>query len=80
MILVKSDPDFEERAEIETVGDAPDHELQRFVFHHFIRENKMSARQLQFAPDRDWNDAGSIRPVLLEMLAVLAQQRTEELN
>jgi hypothetical protein len=80
VILVKSDPDLEERAEIETVGDEPEHELRRFVFHHFIRENKMPARHLQFAPDSDWTDARRIRPVMFKMLAVLSERRIEESN
>jgi hypothetical protein len=80
VILVKTEPDLEERAEIETVGDDPEHELRRFVFHHFIRETRMPARHLQFASDSDWNDAKRIRRVMSEMLATLEMQRKNKPN
>lgn len=78
VITVKSDAGVEERAEIEIVGDAPEEELKEYIFHHFIHEPKMHVRDLHFATSQEWIDPKVVRPVVSEMLDVLAERRKRE--
>lgn len=75
LILVKSGDELEERAEIETVGDEPELELNSFVFHHFIHTSKMPARRLSFVASPEWLDPRLTRPVVSDMLRALALRR-----
>jgi hypothetical protein len=75
VILVKSDPALDERAEVETVGDEREPEFKKIIFHHFIRTPKMRARDLHFVASQEWLDPQVTRPVVSEMLDVLAERR-----
>lgn len=77
VISVKKDADLDERAEIETVGDGPEMELNKYVFHHFIRRSKMRTRCLSFASSQEWVDAHVTRPVVANMLEALAERRKQ---
>ncbi len=78
ILPAKSDADMEERAEIETIGESAEPELNQFIFHHFISESKMQARKLHFETSREWLDPRVVRPVVSEMLEVLAERRAQK--
>jgi hypothetical protein len=78
ILPAKSDADMEERAEIETIGESAEPELNQFVFHHFISESKMRSRNLHFETSHEWLDPRVVRPVISEMLEVLAERRAKE--
>lgn len=75
VILLRSDADMDEQVEIQTVGDELDPELNKYVFHHFIRAPKMRMRNLEFSTSQEWQDPYVVRPVVSEMLAVLSERR-----
>jgi hypothetical protein len=80
IISVKDKARMDEQAGIETIGDALEPELNRYTFNHFIRTYKMPNRGLSFPASHEWLDPHVTRPVIAEMLEVLADHRRRSNN